>query len=62
MGRWILHAVLGVLTALAVVSTAPISVTAATASEAGEHCVVEVHPIESSEPPADPVCFRALRI
>ena len=57
MGRRNLHAILGVLTALAVLSAAPISAAAATTNEAGKHCVVEVHPIDSTELPAEPVCF-----
>lgn len=57
MGRKNIRAILGVLATLVVVTVAPVSATAATTGGAGDHCVVQVHPIQSSEPPAEPVCF-----
>lgn len=49
MGRKYLRAILGVLATL-VVSAAPVSATAATTESAGDHCVVQVRPIESQDP------------
>ncbi|MEV7694011.1 peptidase inhibitor family I36 protein [Microbacterium sp. NPDC089189] len=58
MGRGKLRALLGALATL-VVSTAPVSAAAAaTTDSTGHHCVVQVRPIESAAPTAEPVCFN----
>lgn len=57
MGRKNLRAILGVLATLVVVTAASVSAAAATTEGAGDHCVVQVHPIESTEPAAEPACF-----
>lgn len=56
MGRKNLRAILGMLASLVVVVATPVSA-GATTENAGDHCAVQVHSIESAEPPAEPVCF-----
>lgn len=58
MRSWRWNVSIGAFALLVASAVGPVSATEATTTDKGGHCAVKVNPIESTERPADPVCFN----